>query len=326
MLRVAVLSRWHVHAGGYAQEFNAREDAKVTIVWDEEADKGKAFAEELGVEFEPDLDKLLAREDVDAVCVNAPTNMHHEVLVKAAKAGKHIFTEKIMALTSQQCMDIKAAVDASGVKFCISYPHRTLPRNLFAKKVLEENLLGKVTYLRVRNAHSGASSNWLPAHFYDAVQCGGGAMIDLGAHPMYLIPWFLGTPEEMTSTFTHVTGREVEDNAVTVMKYKDGTVAVSETGFVSSNSPYMLEIYGTEGSLVVVDDDIKLISGRCEDHKNWAAPAALPASLPSAINQFVDGVLNGGTIVFGMDDAIVLTKMMEAAYASHKNGGFAKYQ
>ena len=328
MLKVAILSGWHVHTISYANEFSARKDAKLTVVWDEEPARGKDIAAKYNIEFEPDLDKVLARADVDAVCVDAPTNMHCEVIVKAAKAGKHIFTEKVLAPTSEECAKIRAAVEEAGVKFCISFPHRTFPHNLFAKKVLEEKLLGDVTYMRVRNAHNGCSAGWLPPHFLDEVQCCGGAMIDLGAHPMYLVPWLMGKPAEMASAFTYVTNNPVEDNAVSVMKYENGAIAVSETGFVSSHSPFMLELYGTAGSLMIIGKDVRLISSKINDSATgfggWISPDNLPKPLPSAIEQFVDGVLYGNEIIFGMDDACVLTEMMVAAYKSHKQGGFVK--
>lgn len=305
MLKVAILSGWHVHAKGYAKQFEERADAQVTAVWDEDPKRGKEFAEEFKVDFEPDLDKILARSDVDAVCVNAPTNIHREVMVKAANAGKHIFTEKVLALTIEDCLAVKEAVDKNGVKFCISFPHRTMPHNLFAKKVVDDGTLGQITLLRVRNAHNGSSAGWLPPHFYDREQCGGGAMIDLGAHPMYLIHWLLGKPTEIKSVFTAVTGHAVEDNAVSVMKYPNGAIAISETGFVSANSPFILEIYGMDGNLIINGEDVKLSSGeKCN----------LPEALPHPIDQFVDGVLYGKEIIFGMEDAIGLTEMMVGAY------------
>jgi len=328
MLKVAMLSRWHVHAEGYAQEFLGRDDVKLTVVWDEEPEKGREFAKQIGADFEPDLDKLLARDDVDAVCVNAPTNMHPEVLIKSAKAGKHIFTEKVLALTNIEAADIRKAVEKSGVKFCISFPHRTFSHNLFAKKVMDEKLLGDVNYMRVRNAHNGASAGWLPPHFYDEKQCGGGAMIDLGAHPMYLIPWIMGKPAEIASAFTHVTGHDIDDNAVSLMKYENGAIAVSETGFVTGNCPFILELYGTEGSLMITGSEVKMISTKLNekigDFSGWIEPNQLPKALPGAIDQFVDAVLYGKEIIFGMDDAVTLTEMMDAAYRAHKQGGFVK--
>ena len=327
MLKVAILSSWHVHAHGYAQQFQNRSDAQVTAVWDEEPEKGKKFASDFNADFEPDLDKLLARSDVDAVCVNAPTNIHREVMVKAANAGKHIFTEKVLALTVEDCLAVQEAVEKNGVKFCISFPHRTFPRNLFAKKVLKEELLGKVTLFRVRNAHNGSSAGWLPPHFYNEEQCGGGAMIDLGAHPMYLVRWLMGKPAEMASAFTAVTGHAVEDNAVSIMKYPCGAIAISETSFVSGSSPFMLEIYGTDGTLTINDNDIRLSSAKITNNQDYAGfitPKQLPPSLPDPVNQFVDGVLYDKEIIFGMKDAISLTEMMVAAYKAHKQGGFVQ--
>ena len=324
-LNVAMLSTWHVHAGGYARELQAHPEANLTVVWDEDPIVGKEFAKQYGIDFEPDLDKMLARADVDAVCVNAPTTQHRDVIIKAAKAGKHIFTEKVLATTAKECADIREAIDKAGVKFCISFPHRTFPVNLFAKKVLDDQMLGTVTYLRMRNAHDGASAGWLPPSFYDEAQCGGGAMMDLGAHPMYLIGWFLGKPSEISSAFTYVTGHGVEDNAVSVMKYPTGAIAVSETGFVSSNSPSVLEIYGTAGSLMITGNDIRFISSKTEgEYGGWTTPKSLPKAMPDAITQFVEGVLYGKEILFGMDDAVLLTELMEGAYKAHKNGGFVK--
>jgi len=284
MLKVAMLSRWHVHADGYAQEFKNRDDVKLTVVWDEEPQKGKEFARKFNMDFEVDIDALLSRDDVDAVCVNAPTSMHPEIIIKSAKAGKHIFTEKVLAITNDEAEEIKKAVVESGVKFCISFPHRTFPHNLFAKKVMDEKLLGDVKYLRVRNAHNGASAGWLPAHFYDEKQCGGGAMIDLGAHPMYLIPWIMGKPSEVASAFTYVTKHKVEDNAVTLMKYENGAIAVSETGFITGYCPFILEMYGTDGSLMIAGSDIRLVSSKLNEktdgYGGWINPQQLPAALP----------------------------------------------
>lgn len=320
MLQVAMLSGWHVHAHGYAQEFAAMPGVKLTAMWDEDTARGEAFSKEFGMVFEPDLDALLARSDVDAVCVTTPTNLHRDIMVKAARAGKHIFTEKVLALTNAESADIKAAVMESGVRFGISFPHRTHPHNLFAKQVAEQGLLGDITLMRVRNAHNGSSRGWLPPHFYDAEQCGGGAMMDLGAHPMYLIRWLMGRPVEISSAFTSVTGHAVEDNAVSIMKFANGAVAISETGFVSEASPFMLELYGTEGSLLIGQAGCWLHAKADGGINGWIKPDRLPAPLPGPIEQFVRGVTENEPILFGIDDAVALTEMMEAAYRSHREG------
>lgn len=321
MLKVAMLSKWHVHAQDYANQLKLINHVKITAIWDEEPMRGKEWAKELGVIFEADLDALLSREDVDAVVVDAPTNLHAKVMIAAANKGKHIFTEKVMAPTVAECIEIAEAVRKAGVKFCISFPHRTNPANLFAKKVADERLLGDITLLRVRNAHNGAVANWLPSYFYDPVQCGGGAMIDLGAHPMYLSRWILGKPKRISSVFNNYTNKPVEDNAISVIEFENKAVAIVETGFVTPHSPFSLELYGTEGSLLVggPDNKVQIVSNALKSPiQGWIRPSQLPKALPSPIQQWVEGILQGTEIVFGLEDGIQLTELMEAAYTSHR--------
>jgi predicted dehydrogenase len=321
MLKVAMISYWHVHAWDYTKQLMARDDVKITAVWDEIPERGEKNAKEIGAAFEADLDALLGRNDVDAVVINTPTNMHREVMVAAAKAGKHIFTEKVMALTVRECEEIAQAVREAGVKFCISFPHRTMPHNLFAKKVVDEGLIGDITLLRIRNAHNGSVAGWLPDHFYDPVECGGGAMIDLGAHGMYLSRWLLGEPVRITSMFNNYIDKPVEDNAVSVIEFKNKAIAINETGFVTSDSPFSLELYGTHGSLFIggADNQIRLVSSKMESQvPGWITPTQLPDPLPSAIDQWVEGILRDGEILFGLEDGIELTRLMEGAYKSHR--------
>lgn len=318
-----MLSEWHVHAKDYAREARRHPEMQITVVWDNDPERGQAFATTLGVPFESDLDVTLSRPDVDAVIVDTPTNLHKDVIIAAAKAGKHIFTEKVLAITLAEAREIATAVQESGVKFAISFPHRTLPHNLLAKKMIDEGLLGEVSLLRIRNAHAGAVLGWLPPHFYDLEACGGGAMIDLGAHGMYLPLWLLGKPKGISATFTNLTDKAVEDNAVAVLEYANGAIAINETGFVTPYSPFSLEIYGSEGSFLYGGPEQKVqITSKhliTKDYEGWLKPR-LPQALPSAMTQWVDAILHEGTIHFTLDDAISLTEIMEGAYRSHKSG------
>ena len=323
MLRVAMLSRWHVHANQYAGETRANPDADVVALWDEDPQRGTAWADELAVPFEADLDALLAKDDIDAVCVVTPTNLHRDVMVRAANAGKHIFTEKVLATTVADCEAIADAVNANGVKFCISFPRRTIPQILYAKQALDEGLFGRVTALRVRIAHDGAVRDWLPAHFYDAEACGGGAMMDLGAHGMYLSRWLLGPPKRIVSVFNTVTGRAVDDNTVSVIEFENGAIAVNETSFTGFGGSYSLEIDGTEGGyrMLSPDEGVQVRSKHLEG-SGWQQPVKMPEAHAKPIDQWIAGCVHGIPIEFGLDDAIGLTELMEAAYmADGENRG-----
>lgn len=321
MLKVAMLSGWHVHARGYAKNLSEMPDVKLMAVWDEDPARGEEWAKDLGVPFESDLATVLAREDIDAVAVDAPTNRHGEVMVAAAKAGKHIFTEKVMALTIDECKRISEAVRQAGVKFCISFPYRTRPETLYARKAVDDGLLGQLTFLRARVAHNGASANWLPEHFLDPQTTGGGAMMDLGAHPMYLARWLGGQPRRIVSMFNYLTNQPVEDNAVSVIEFENKCIGVSETSFVSTHSPFSLELSGTEGSLVVggPDEKVRIRSNKLES-KEWVTPDSLPEALPNPLRMWVDGILHDKPIPFGPEEGTELTELMQHAYVSHKEG------
>ena len=310
MIKVALVGIWHVHFDGYARSVANSPDCEICALWAPEIDPGKAKAELYGCKYYSDYDEMLAKSDCDAVMVCTSTDMHKEIIIKAANAGKHIFTEKVLCFNEADALEVKKAVDDSGVKFCISYPWRSRGDFLFVKKAIDEGLVGQVTYCRMRNAHNGASANWLPDTFYDAKTCGGGAMMDLGAHGMYILNWLMGRPVKATSAFTNVIVNTVEDNAVTVFEYADGAIGVNETAFVSQNNPFSLEVVGTKGTILAGGFMDKL----CYNTGNgWVFPS-LPSSKPAPIDMWIDAIKGEGEIIYGIDDAVELSYAMEIAY------------
>ena len=276
-----------------------------------------AFAAHFDLPRFATADELLA-SDAEGVIVCSATNTHADDMVQIARAGKHIFTEKVLALTDADCARVQQAVEESGVQFVISLFQKYLPARRAVKSVCESGELGNVNYLRFRNCHSGSSNDWLPAHFYNRTQCGGGAMIDLGAHGMYLTHWILGEPSHASSAFTLCNQNPgaaqkntdgVEDNAVTVMTFQNsGAIAVNETGFVSCCSPVIFEVHGDKG-YVYMENNRVIKCTQATGGKQ--VEVELPEALPLPIEQFVTGnVLEG----CGMSEARALTRMMEKAY------------
>jgi 1,5-anhydro-D-fructose reductase (1,5-anhydro-D-mannitol-forming) len=316
-IRVAVLSRWHVHADEYAKAVNDHPGARVVAVWDEIPARGRPWAADLGVDFVADYPALLARSDIDAVVVTTPTNLHKDVIIAAARAGKHVFTEKVLATRLADARAVADAVRVAKIRFTISFPRRTIAPLLYAKQLVASGALGAVTLVRIRIAHDGALRNWLPEHFYDAPACGGGAMIDLGAHGMYLSRWLLGKPRRITSVFNTLTGRAVEDNAVSVIEFANNAIAINETAFVSWGGAYSVEIDGTQGGFAMSSPrDVRVRSGA---DKKWRVADALPADEVMPLPRWLDGIIAGSSDDFGMgiDAACELSEMMEAAYRSH---------
>ena len=143
-------------------------------------------------------------------------------------------------------------------------------------------------------------------------------MIDLGAHGMYLTEWILGMPVKASSAFTlsceNAAVKEknpdgVEDNAVAVMTFENGAIAVNETGFVSSYSPVTLEVYGEDGYVRMIGNSVV----KRTKATNGAEIEVKPdADKPSPLVQFLTGDILDGC---GMKEAKALTHMMTMAYA-----------
>jgi len=314
MKKIAICGVWHVHAPGYTK--TALQHAQVIGVWEEDKERREKFCQDLNVPAFESFEELLA-SDADGVIVCAATDAHADMMVRIAEAGKHIFTENVLALSVEDCERIAAAVEKNQIQFVISLVQKYNAAPLTVKQVVDSGELGRINYVRFRNCHSGSVNNWLPKHFYDAKECGGGAMIDLGAHGMYLIDWILGVPATAKSVFTNACSVEaaqalntdrVEDNAVTVMGYEDGCIAVNETGFVSNYYPMTMEVGGEKGWVTFNNTGVTKTTAATE-----GKPVTVPLceALPSPLVQFLTGEVLEGC---GMKEARALTQLMVEAY------------
>lgn len=315
LTKIALFGAWHVHATGYLKEARAL-GAKIVGVWDEDEARRDHVSQKYGVYAYKSAEELL-RGDAEGVIVCTATADHAAVIPKIAAAGKAVFTEKVLTLTVAEALTVQKAVKAAGVRFVISYPERYTGEAKAIKKMLDAGGIGAVNYFRFRNCHNGSTGRWLPPHFYDAKACGGGAMIDLGAHGMYLTHWLLGLPQSYRSAFTHcyragenafACDPAVEDNAVTVMTFESGAVAVNETGFVTVDYPMTWEIGGARGYIRCVGRHVS-VSNHDTEHHFVEVPSEEPD--PTPLSQFVTGDLRPGC---GIDEAVDLTRMMCGAY------------
>jgi predicted dehydrogenase len=329
MIRIAILSFWHVHAKDYARQAAEHPDTQIVAVWDAQAERGRAAAQAWGGQFEPDLATVLGRNDIDAVVVATATSQHRDVIIAAARAGKHIFAEKVLAPTVRECAEILAAVKDAGVKLTVSLPRLNYGYAQAIQAILAQGQLGDLTLVRARLSHNRAvrtaehPAGLLPEHFYDPEQSAGGAMIDLGCHPMYLVRLFLGMPESISSRYGYITGRAVEDNAVAVLSYASGALGVVEAGFVNRFSPFTIEVHGTEGSLLYGTPEtvIQLRSARVAGaDKQWTIGAELPPDRPSAFQLWVTHIQQGTTATETLQMALDLTHLMEASNRSARDG------
>ncbi|WP_158282183.1 Gfo/Idh/MocA family protein [Salipaludibacillus keqinensis] len=331
MINLALVGAWHVHTEGFVQDALNTGEANLTVVWDDDELRGKAMAETFDVPFESELDKVLQDPSIHAVIVEAATTIHKEVIIRCAKAKKHIFSDKALALSVEDCLEIKEAIDENNVKFVVSLESKVYGTYRYAKDLIEEGKLGKVTGVYFRRTHQAAvDKTMLPAYWFNQEETGGGVTLDLGCHGLYLLPYFCGNPKKVTCLMNELYGTGSDENSTTIIEFEEGAIGTAHTSYVSSRLDNLLEIIGTEGSVLITGKGaghfkMFLQSNHLQDHEELTAVSNdhLPASeeMPSA--QFVRLVSSPERThlpEFDIDTGIALSRMIECAYESAKQG------
>jgi UDP-N-acetyl-2-amino-2-deoxyglucuronate dehydrogenase len=238
--------------------------ARLVAVTDVDPDRAEALAGRYGGAAAPDLDALVARDDVDVVAVCVPSGMHAEVGVRAAAAGKHLVVEKPIDVSLEAADRLIAAAAAAGVTVSVISQHRFDPgvvalRRLIADGALGRLLLGQASTKWWRSQDYYDSAGWRGTRAMD-----GGALMNQGIHYADLLRWCLGPVAEVSAlTVTQAHEMEAEDCALATVRFTSGAVGtITATTSVVPGFPERLEISGTEGSAVVEDGKLVYREGR----------------------------------------------------------------
>lgn len=252
-MRLGIVSFAHSHVNAYVEVIRDFPDAEVVTGWDDDAERGRKQCDKYGLEFEPELDGLLARRDLDAVFVTSPTNRHAEHVVAAARAGKHVLLQKPMALTLADCDAIIATVRETGVKFSMCYQMRADPVNEKMKALLEEGAVGNVAIVRRRHAIPALLNPDFaqPGNWHIDPEQNMGMWMDDASHAADWFLWMLGMPRsviaEIDNVVTHIAP---DDNGVAVFRFSKGEMGVLLNSSTMLAAEATTEIYGDQGVIV----------------------------------------------------------------------------
>jgi predicted dehydrogenase len=270
------------------------------------------------------FDELLASDDIDAVTVTTATSQHHAIMLRAARDGKHIFTEKLLAPTVAEAEEIIDEADKAGIALVVSLPRLYHGYTRAIMEQLDEGALGKLTFSRIRLSHDGAIAGWLPQRFYDPTTAVGGALSDLGCHPVYLTQLFLGgRPETVSATYASLTNRRVEDQAVVTLRFPGGTIGVVETGFLSRD-PFSIQMHGTRGSLAY-EGTGNLVHMRSAGTETWEQQLAAPPDEADPFSRWVSHIRDRTRADDNLTRAVELTRLVSAANAAAATGTTVRY-
>ena len=260
------------HSNAYAQAnhfFPCEYKPVLKALCARNAEKAKSFAANWGYEsIETDWRKLLERSDIDAIDICTPNNIHKEIAIAAAQAGKMILCEKPLAMNVAEGEEMCQAVEKAGVANMVWYNYRRIPAVTLAKQIIDSGKLGRIFHYRANflqdwtinaDVPQGGAATWR----LDAEAAGSGVTGDLLAHCIDTAIWLNGSIKDvsaMTETFVkermHAeTGKmqkvEIDDACSFFCHFGNGSLGLFEsTRYARGHKAlYTLEINGENASI-----------------------------------------------------------------------------
>ncbi|MCK4465463.1 MAG: Gfo/Idh/MocA family oxidoreductase [Bacteroidales bacterium] len=329
-----VISEYH------AQAIKAQPNGKIVAVSDIVRESADKFAAKYNCEVIDDWQKMITRDDIDAVCVCTPTGLHAQQSIAAAKAGKHILVEKTMAIKLKDATEMIHVAGDNGVKLGVIYQKRTEEAPNIIKKAIEDELFGKLIF------GDASIKYWRNQAYYDSAEWrgtweheGGGSSITQGSHGIDLLLYMMGDVEKIYAkidTVAHI-NIEVEDIAIAILTYKNGAYGRLQTA--SATNPgqgNVFDINGTLGTVVLVED--KITSWAVSDSKETLAKetitgikgkASTAASSASEfpveghikqVKNFISAVRTGEELICSGEEGRRSLQLIAALYESARRG------
>lgn len=228
------------------------EDSELIAVMRRDQAKAEDFAERHGAKRAySDVDKLLSDDEINAIYIATPPNLHCEQTIHAARAGKHILCEKPMAMSVSECQQMVDACHEAGVSLMLAYYRNHYPNIEKMKALMTDGAIGDVVLARINctgyyNPNRQDLKNWR----INPEISGGGVLMDIGSHRISLLQYLLGDIASVKGFAETVhLDAVVDDSAVFSLRFGSGAHAVANINWNVGVGVDDVEVYGTTGCL-----------------------------------------------------------------------------
>lgn len=316
---------------------------EITAIYDRKEAKAQALASPLGAAVYTDYDRLLAESGVDAVSICTRTDMHCSMAVAAAKAGKHVFLEKPMAMSAAEAEEICRAVEENGVIFMLGMLNRFRTEAMIINDRRERGLMGEIYHADARwIRRRGVPANpW----FSQKELSGGGAALDIGVHTIDLAWYLMGCPRPLSvSAMAHkrlgaarakglsswgtaepASGAiDVEEAAAAFIRF-EGEKSMTVTVSWAINGPdedFNFKLYGTrEGASLNPFTIYSMDDGYCtEINPVFTREDAWVEGFANETAHFADCVARHCQPITSAENCLSVQRMIAAIYESDRLG------
>ncbi len=252
-IRVALVGCGRI-ARNHFDALRAVEGMVLAAVCDVVESRAREAGEAEGVPWYTSYETMLADAPCDAVAICTPSGLHPAQGILAARAGKHVISEKPMAITLGGADDLVAACDAAGVQLFVVKQNRLNPAIQLLRRAVDKGRFGRIF-------SANATVRWArPQEYYDSAdwrgtwEFDGGAFMNQASHYVDLIQWLVGPVESVAAkTATLARQIEAEDIGAAVLKFRSGAIGVIEVTMLAypRNLEGSITILGEKGSVKI---------------------------------------------------------------------------
>lgn len=349
-VKIGIIGCGGIANGKHLPSLKQVQDAEMVAFCDLIPERAQKAAEEYGVpgaRVYVDYKELLAKEDADVIHVCTPNISHCEITVAALRSGRHVMCEKPMATTVEDAEQMCNVSRETGKTLSIGYQTRCSLAHQYARKLVKEGVLGDVYYIKAPNIRRRGVPTW--GVFMDREKQGGGPMIDIGTHSIDNAMYISGNYDVVSVTGSSYrkladtcaysnnariwTKEEyqVEDSAMGFVKFANGcTMLVEASWALNYVGGKNLTFCGTNAGIEIEKDIIKLNGERFgslyteEIQPNSYARDIFPGSRMDAsaydAAQWIHAIQNNEKPLVRCEEALVVTKIIDAIYKSSENG------
>ena len=299
--------------------------AQVVGYRDIRPERAENYAERYGGRAYDSLDALLA--DVDVISCTTPTDVHYEIVMAAARAGKHVICEKPLARTLAQGREMVAACRAAGVKLLVGQVVRFFPEYDRAKRAIDGGMIGKPAVLRFSRCVSQprlSVDNW----FVDFNRSGG-LILDLMVHDFDQARWMAGEVTRIYAKALSVARPEAGvDHALAILTHASGAITHVEGSWAYPPTFYTaFEVAGSEGLLTFDAESSKPIRFLRHQQMNTEIPEVPLPSNPllesqyvTEIKAFYEAIAHDAPVRVSAVDGLIAIQIALAAIESAQTG------
>jgi 1,5-anhydro-D-fructose reductase (1,5-anhydro-D-mannitol-forming) len=233
---------------GFAPHIQELNESELVAVVSRDQGRADAFAKKHGAgRAYTSYAEMLADADVDVVAITTPNGLHRDQAIAAAQAGKHILSDKPLALTARDAADVLEACQRADVKLGINFHLRYHRCFLEARRIIESGQIGDIVLADIEVSNGGSE---LRSWRSDRALAGMGVTFNIGVHAYDLLRFLLGDEVSAVVTLAE-TGRDeaLERVAISLLRFRKGAIVhVNANQIVPFNQPG-ISIYGTKGRI-----------------------------------------------------------------------------